>query len=844
MRRGLLLALVVAALSVAVLALTFSVSRYNVRGQRYDVSLADYLYMVSAYAALSLRARPAVLDEARIHTALARYRPTTHGEVRNVAAADIARFGAAAIPILEGVAARADPYVLEGVARALQRIGGAQALPLLLDIIRRHRLFDDLTPGRLEGQPLRLRHHVVVALGKTGTREAAELLIRIYDRAKPVNAAWAPAVVSSIADTGHGVAFLIEAARTARSAHELGELVWPLARTRDPQATDFVSELFARPELSLRRSARDALDQVGGPAAVASVLRVLDSTSDEHLKSWLIHINLDDRDARGNPRVIAALERYVTHPALAWEARYALLRIGTPEAYAALVRQFDRLRPDELIRDMEYANAHALPLIERYLASPDPRVRRMLLDKVPEMYVPAAAPLVAKATEDSDPQVRDAAREASRYMDRVLFWKGLTDLLPASIGPSLFLAMRPTFFGAPLDHMLPLLRGVHAVATVLSALLAFALLFGAVNVVEPYRFDLFAAFLLLEGFVGDFLLLEAWDNAWLLILGATACHLALLAGVVCTARERLAGELAGRFERLMGASVWLAMPLLLAFTTPALAQALRFAFHASPWSLALLGLFALVTALVVEQWALRWSLAVRSETTEARLAALLWIALTALLLFAILRWAGHLRELRRDDESLVTLVAALPLAWLLLGRLHVFMPRARSETQRELTPVPGGRLAAAHLGRRVALQPLHGSWTARLVKAAIVLATAAAAAVLAGNRGDALSLLLALLIAPVGAAVATLAIALLIPAWVIHLRDGYARVAASHAGLAFTDTGWRRRLTLPLGLQHKLGADPGETDSGPRRALRDGEIAWIADVLAAQRGAAAARSAA
>jgi hypothetical protein len=844
MRRALLLALVIAGLSAAVLALSFSVSRYNVKGQPYHVSLVDYLYMVSAYAALSLSAHPSALDEGRIRTALARYRRTTHHEVKKVAAADIGRFGSAAIPFLARAAERADPYVLEGVARALERIGGTQILPLLLEIIRRHRLFEDLTPAHLRGQSLSLWHGLVAALGKTGAPEGAERLIQLYDQVKQLNTAWTPTIVSSIADTGHGVPFLIAAARTARSAGELATFIWPLARTRDPQATDFVAGLFARPELALRRSARDALAQAGGPAAVASVLRVLAATRDENLKSWLIQRNLANRDARGNPDAIAELERHLTHPALAWEARYALLRIGTPKAYAALVRQFDRLRPEELIRDMEYANAHSLPLIERYLASPDPRVRAMLLRKLPEMFVPEAAPLVSKAAKDSDLQVREAARAASLYTDRILFWKGLTDLLPASVGPSLFHAMRPTFFGAPLDHMLPLLRAIHAVGTILSALLALALLFGAVKVVEPYRFDLFSAFLLLEGFVGDFLLLESAGNAWTLIVGATACHLALLAGVVCAPRERLPGELAGRFERLMGASIWLAMPLLLAFTTPALAQALRFAFHGSTWSLALLGLFALVTVLVVEQWALRWSLAARSEAAEARLAALFWFLLTALLLVAILDWVSHLRQLGEHDESLVTLIAALPLAWLLLARLHVFKPHAELHAPRELPLLPGGRLIAVHLGRRVALQPSNPSWIGRLVKAAIVLATAIAAAVLAGTKGKALSLLLALLIAPVGAAVATLAIALLAPIWVIHLRDGYARVAASRAGLAFNDTGWRRRLTLPLSLQRRLEADGEEAGSENQHGLRGVEVTWIADVLAAQRAAATARGAA
>ncbi len=842
MRRALLLALVVAVLSAAVLALSFSVSRYNVKGQRFDDSLADFLFMMSAYTALSLRIHPEAPDEQRIRRALARYRATTHWEVRSVAGRDIARYGVAAIPFLARASEGADAFVLEGVARALEVIGGAQSLPVVLGMIRRHALFADLTSGKRQHHSL--RRHVVQALGKTGTREAADVLVEVYARAKKLNISWAPTILASIADTGHGAAFLLGAARAAHAARELDEFIWPLARPRDARAIDFLAGLFARPEVSLRRSARDALDQAGGPAAIPAVLRVLGGTNDEHLKSWLIQTILDDRDAQGNPDVVPALEPYLTHPALASEARYALLRIGTAEANAAIVRRFDRLQPDDLIRDMEYASEHALPLVERYLASPDPRVRRMILDKLPEMRIPETEALAAKALTDGDPWVRKSAREAALYADRLLFWKGLTDRLPESIGPSLFHAMRPTFFGAPLDHMLPLLRGVHAVGVGLSGLLALALLFGAARIVEPYRFDLFTAFLLLEGFVGDFLLLEFGNNPWLLILGATACHLALLAGVLCQPPEFLPGELAGRFERLMGASVWLAMPLLFAFTTPALAQALRVAFHNSAWSLALLALFALVTVLVVEQWALRWSLAPRSETTEARMAALLWFALTGLLLFAIFGWAAQLWQSGRRDETLVTLLAAFPLIWLPLGRLHAFQSGDSAAGAREPPPLPGERLIAADLGVQVALQLRGRSWLGRLAKAAIVLATAVAAAIMAGIKGKALSMLLALLIAPVGAAVATLAIAWLVPTWVIHLRRGHARVAASRAGLAFQDTGWRRRLALPLGLQRRLGADPDARDPEQRRALRLEESDWIAAVSAAQRGAAAARSAA
>jgi hypothetical protein len=129
------------------------------------------------------------------------------------------------------------------------------------------------------------------------------------------------------------------------------------------------------------------------------------------------------------------------------------------------------------------------------------------------------------------------------------------------------------------------------------------------------------------------------------------------------------------------------------------------------------------------------------------------------------------------------------------------------------------------------LRPRAASWRGALLNAGIVLATAVAAAVMAGWKGKVLSMLLALIMAPVGAAVATLAIALLVPAWTIHVRGGFVRVAASRAGMAFWHTGWRRRLVLPFALQRVLGAQPESDDPVKRRALHPEEYAWIKNVV-------------
>jgi hypothetical protein len=77
-------------------------------------------------------------------------------------------------------------------------------------------------------------------------------------------------------------------------------------------------------------------------------------------------------------------------------------------------------------------------------------------------------------------------------------------------------------------------------------------------------------------------------------------------------------------------------------------------------------------------------------------------------------------------------------------------------------------------------------------------------------------------------------IALLVPVSIIHLRNGYFRVGTSRAGIAFRDTGWRRRLVLPLALQRRLSARP-EPGRPAQPALRADEVAWIAAVAERQR---------
>jgi len=189
---------------------------------------------------------------------------------------------------------------------------------------------------------------------------------------------------------------------------------------------------------------------------------------------------------------------------------------------------------------------------------------------------------------------------------------------------SLFNAMRPTPFGAPADHMLPLLRAVHGAGVACRRCSRWCA-FRTVKVVEPYRSTC-----------------SPPSCCWR-VSSATSCcsNSSTIPGssycarrpATCAARgggvpaaRTPAWRAAGRFERMMGASVWLRCRCCSrsrrpCSRTPALCVPRQrlVARAARPVRAG--------DVLVVEQWALRWSLAHAARRSSAH-AALLWIVLT------------------------------------------------------------------------------------------------------------------------------------------------------------------------------------------------------------------------
>lgn len=830
MRRTALLAVVVAALVAGTLLLAFAVSPYNVRGQRFDRSLVDFAYAVGLATSVAVGARRPPLTDDRLDFALGRLRPTTSEEVAAAIEFYFARYGNEAIAPLAARIASADPWQLAGIARLLGAIGGAEAVEPLLAIA-----YHPLASERRHAGTIRFP--VVTALGKTHSRAAADALIAIDRKWPDGSQGWGALVLDAIGETGHGTEYLLDIAARAPSTEALRHAAWALARSHDPRAMRFLADLLEQhADLDVRRTVRDALDQLAGDAALPAVVEVLKGTRDEVIQSWIIHEILADR--RGSAEAARAVAPFLEHssPAISRSAYYALTRIGNAQARDLLLEAASRQPARVVLQSIEFAGSGMLDLVKRYLASSDASERRLALAALPAMHDPAVLALVVPLLDDPDPGVREEAAAMKLHFEKLAAWKNLTSLMPGVIGRGFYgeLRPKPRPLAGPLEPMLPFVRGLHQAGIVLSALVAAALLFGFVRTVESYRFDLFTVLLLTEGFIGDFFLHDIeLDGARPFV--ATAAHLALLAGVLLQPREYLPGESAGRFERLAGVSVWLLLPLVIVYSAPMLGEAVRSAFTRDWWCVAMVGLFAAATMFAIEQWALPRTLLPRDAALERSLGNLLWIALTLLLLSAMLMLAEAKGRSGHADDAAFALIAAAPLAWALACRLA--RPRGHRVQRQSLEAIPGGRFDAIDKRDEVvlALRPSHPVRRTAFM-AAVALATPAIVAVMAGPSWQVTMWAFSLMLAPIGAALAAIALALWFPAYLVQIRDGAVRGVVSRAGVAFGRVPWKRRLDLPPSFYARLGGGAREDDGTVRRPLSDAELLWIADVAAGGHG--------
>ncbi|BCR06958.1 hypothetical protein DESUT3_40270 [Desulfuromonas versatilis] len=810
MRRFLLTSCIVILLLGAFGLTFFTVSPYRVSGQPYLRSLNDFVLLLGSD-------RPGPFSADGYRKLLGRAGPKTHRHVEDKIRRKLLRWGEPIIPLLiTDLETTFDPAKLRFIAGTLgelQAEPGALAMAELL--------------LRLEGDPRDVpgvRRALLTALEKSRAAAAAPQLIAYLGQ----NPRHRSEVYAALGALGRAD-FLLDEFHRETDWERRDDLIWPLAQTQAPEAMRTLAPLLLHPDNHLRMRTISALSQSAREAAIDACLEVLGRTRDEYVYSAVMQALLANRFAADNPRVVPFLRQFLNHPGLAWEANYALARIGSAEAIDALASLVGTQDPHAVMNHFEYLGSAAFPLIGKFLASPDPYARRQAIYKLEEMLEPQAIPLLRPLLQDPDYWVKKAAGEAILGLEKLQLFKSFTEYLPERAGRSAWRGFRFEMswgFRDGFAHGISIFKWLHRLGLVVSLGLGLLLIFNLWRVFEPYRFNLFVQFLLVSGFLGDFLLYdEALGDFGQHYLLATGCHLLLLIGFFCKENKPLPGQLGNRFARLGGANLALLAPLLLWFGTPALTQALRrnLVDFANVWpGLVLLLLGCL---LVIEQWALPWNLLRPSARRQRRLSALFstailgWIAWPLWLQVWIAVSAGN------QDQATFHLLLLLPFAWLLLRHWLTLNPFGRQRSfELPRPPLPDWQLASD--GERISLrwQPAARGLLQPLLQLLPVLGAGFAAAALAGfYRGGGPGLILSLLVGLAGAALGGLVSEFFRPRVMLQIEDGYLRCGLPRLGGTLGASRWSRHLYLPDAVRARLERRAAPAGGG----LSEAEKGWI-----------------
>jgi len=835
-RRTLLLFLAAGLVLTVVFLVYFTTSRYYVSKQPYLRSLADFLFMVGSYRDVAFGRPPALLTDESYQAAMSRFGRHTHSEVERRAVWTVARWGSPVVPRLateldeEPGSSRQD-----GALRVLAAIDDPTTVAPIVALVERLLGVPTPDPGDADARPLRRRlRAAVTALGDKRSPAAAAPLLRLARLDPDGDRIDAVTRNEALAGTGGGVEFLLTELDRSDDPEQVHSLLWALAATRDPAVARRLAPLLRHRRYAVRSRTRDAMDQSMGPVAVDPVLDLIAHESDEHVISNVVRELLDDPDALDNRRVVPTLAGYLEHPALRRDAAYALARLGSDDAIAALEADAARTGTCEHLDQIEMMGDGGLGLVEGCLGSDGASDRGRALGAALTLYTPVVRPWVASLASDPDANVAGEARAVLWKLDEIDLHASFAASLPERVGRGAWNGFRPhPVFGwdSSIVEMWRLLRAVHVAATVMAVVLGLLFLFDAVRLFDPYRFQLFVVFLLAEGVVGNFFFTAGGDDPRSRYIAATGAHLLLLLGFLGQRRHRTPGELHGRFERLGGASLWLLAPSLLWVGAPIYAQALRTALTDFRYMGAWLGLLAVTTLLVVGQWIVPAELLPRRARVERVIAALLVTAVLGLLATALFRHCARLTAAGDGDGAIVTALVGAPLAWLLFLHLNACDLFRRIHRPRRVKAPPDGRLHAIVHGDRhlVRVVPRHRRTLCRRALAALpILVTAIVAGVVAGRDGRAEGLALALAAGLLGAAVSILVLQLVHRPIVIEIRHGWVRSAATFLGGSFGRARWRRVPGFRPGIRSRLASTRPRGGDGP---LSPAERTWLAEAV-------------
>ncbi len=775
------LGVVVLLLSAAFLVF-FSASKYRVKKQSYLQSLSDFVFMINSYNAQFLGFEPPRLTEGRYERVMGHARRTAHNEVRRRVVWSLERWGEEVVPLLENEIElpKRDGRVI-AAADALGKMQVQSSLPLFEMALER---FSD-------DRYLVIR--LIDALAEMGP-ESGPLLVATYRRYERAGADPPYNLLDAIGESGGGADFLIEGMRRAESADRIRELQWPLAFTRDSRAAAILVSQLHHPNLAVRRRARDSMSQSMGPVAVAPAVALLENETDDYVRMWIVNSILASRNARGSTEAVRLLGRLLDDPALAWDANYALARIGTEEAIELLAARMRRYPPRWVMDNLEYSGAAGLRIFEEYLQNPEPAVRRAALYKIQELDMVEAIPVLAIVRSDPDPRTRSLVEGALFRADLLLLGDSFREWLSEKTGRPTGRARLPDRKGV--RSALVALAVLNWIGLGISLVLGLLMLAGWLRAFEPYKFALVIQFLLIAGIVFDFFLVsEPHFYRW-----STAGRLLLILGLLFLRDDPLPGETRGRIERLVVRSLWVLVPLLMIFGVPLFAEALRLALRGFDFMKWVLLLLLILTVLILEQAVVPWDLFPRGSRVERALTFGFSAAVVAVFTGAVWQWIG-LRAPSEADRATLGGIFLLPL--LVAVVFHLKESRLLSPRTEPLRfSRPPGRLRA-HFDsesvrirlrkhrRRPGLRYL--MFVAFMLPATWWLARSLEVAQTGGP-----GMFLLMVIAVFGTAILSLLLTSLGSGFTIQVRDGAIRSASTFLGGAFGVTSWHRKLRLPV----------------------------------------------
>jgi HEAT repeat protein len=802
----------------------FSFSSFLVKGQPVWRSLSDFGYLLKNNR-FGTVASPPPFSQTAYRTLLERIGPKTHDEIRTLVLRQITQWGADVEPLLiADIETLHDPAQQAAVARILGELKSVPGGLVIAELLQKERLV------AVYG----LHRELIRAVGESGA-EAAVPLLRKYYADHPENRS---EIFNALGRLG-AVDLLLEEFQRESDWERKDDLIWPLAETRAPRAMRVLAPLLLDFEHGVRVRTISALSQSAGAAAIDACLDLLKQTRNEYIYGVVIQSLLANRFAAGNPRVVPFLQQYLQYPPLASEANYALARIGSPDAVAALATLIGKAEPAEVMRHFEYLGSDALPLLSVYFQDEDPYIRRQAIAKLDELLAPAALPLLQTLTNDPDYWVRQAAVESIGKLEKLQLFKSFTDSLPENIGRTAWRGFRWELTWGLREgfaYGIHIFTGLHWCGIWLSLVLGLLLLFNLLRVFEPYRFNLFIQFLLISGFLGDFLLLENHPSDFgQPYLFATGCHLLLLIGFFSKENKPLPGQLGNRFVRLGGLNMLLLAPVLVWFGTPVLALALRR--QMTDFSFVWPGLVILLVTslLVIEQWALPWKM-LRRSARQQRL-------LSVLISTAVLGWVAWSPLMAVQDASsnpdmgTINLLILLPFVWL-LSRHWLTLHPFRRQRKILLPPAPNPTWQVNCDGERIGLfwQPEATGWRKPVLNLLLVSGSGLTAAALAGlYRGGGPGFVLSLLVGLFGAAIVGLLMEFFRKRLQFQIEDGYLRCGFLRLGGTLGASSWSRHL-LMAGLSPKQRLKRGQ-----KFTLKPEDIAWLKKLRAISQGTDSAK---